>query len=381
MKNYSIFVLGPSGSGKTTFFASLFYKRSHVEGKNFFLKTKNIETEKHLVDLYAKLAKGDWPKGTRKISQWVFDCRVQNFDQTQTSACDLTLFDYKGGVITDQIESEDKDDVAEAIQDEKDFTQAIEKAAAVLAILDGQKVLAFMQDKDLMDTKVSDWMHKELIGILQAIQNLDSGEFSLHFLISKWDVLENANYSLNEIKQKLFEKVPKFEALVKQRDDAGKPFYLIPISAVGKGFASLKNGIMEKNLGTIPLPFGVEVPLALALTDLHKDIVSKPSAQAPVKQHTDSRLNPIGYFLVGLALIVFLNILGLLIVGVYILFRLLKGSQNKNSRSNNSKPTAQASSSDDAFRQLLDECRQIRESFLHEFPAATCTEIKQGVKV
>ncbi len=74
-----------------------------------------------------------------------------------------------------------------------------------------------------MDKNVMRWIQKDLSNVLQKIQDFDSGKFPLHFLISKWDVLQDANYSLQDIKQQLFEKVPDLGDLINQRDRAKIP--------------------------------------------------------------------------------------------------------------------------------------------------------------
>ena len=361
---YTIFILGPSGSGKTTYLVSLFKKLELVGKNNFFLEAEDIGKQKYLVDLYERLAKnGEWPVGTRKISHWIFDCYVQKNDQTKAKACELNLFDYRGGVLTDQAEPED----------EEDLSQATQQVAAVLGILDGQKLLAFMRDRKLLKQNVMRWIQKDLSNILQNIQMLDSGTFPVYFIISKWDLLEDANYSLKDIKRQLFEKVPELGYLINQRNQAKRPVYLVPVSSVGQGFASLRNGVMEKNPGTIPLPFGVEVPLALMLTDLHKDGLSANQGRRGF------RLKLVVYFLASLVMSVFLKIWGLLL-GVYMLLRPLISSKYKNRRNKNNKASAPAVSSVDTFECLLGECRQIRKEFLDQFPEAICTEIKQGVR-
>lgn len=372
---HTILILGPSGSGKTTFFASFYKKLSLAGNRSFFLKTKDDNTRKHLVDLYAKLVNGEI-EGTRKTSSLIFDCCIQNSDQAPVEACELSLIDYKGGSITDVPEQ----DVADSALGEDEFTQATKEASALLAILDGEKVLAFMQDTELMSPVVHTWIQKDLDNVLQIIQK-KGGNFPLHLLISKWDVLVDAKYSLKDVKQRLLQNIRSLQPLINKRDRAKRPVYLIPVSAFGQGFASLKNGRMVKNPGTVPNPFGVEIPLALILTDLHKDIGNKPSVskpvESPVKQRTGSRLGLVVYFLIGFVMIVVLNIWGLLLLGAYMLFRLL--TRSKTNRASSNKISVPAVSSEDALHQLLSECHQIREDFLDQFPDAICTEIQQGV--
>ncbi|MFM6138762.1 MAG: hypothetical protein ACKPCP_32275, partial [Sphaerospermopsis kisseleviana] len=59
------------------------------------------------------------------------------------------------------------------------------------------------------------------------------------------------------------------------RKKAGCPIRLIPVSSIGKEFATLQpDGSMKKNPGAIPKPFQVEIPLVCALIDRVKAYIN-----------------------------------------------------------------------------------------------------------
>lgn len=365
MNNHTICILGASGSGKTTFLASFFKKLSLLEKYGFFLKTEDPEKRKYLIRHYERLANnGEWPAGTRDISRWVFNCHVQTPDLVNVKACRLSLFDYKGGLLTDA-ESD--------LETEEDFQDAIDQSSAILAILDGQKILRLMQDTDFLMDDVTTWIEEDLNNALQLIEGFGR-QLPLHFVITKWDIIEDANYSLADIKQRLFKRMPSLKNLVQRRHRANCPVYLIPVSAVGQNFVTLKNGCMERNPGIIPSPDRVEVPLALTLTDLHKEPISAKPIDSPQPQRKGFKFGFLIYFLIGLGTIAIFQAFGLLLIGAYMLFRMLRQSKAKNNQANHSEAPIEAISPDDAFHRLLNECRQIREEFLSQFPEAICKE-------
>ncbi|WP_083580248.1 hypothetical protein [Planktothrix tepida] len=246
-------MLGPSGSGKTVFLASLYKKLSTQGDTGFFLQVESPEKRKRLNNLYTQIAVDEkWPKGTTysEVSEWTFTCRVQTEGLPIYSACQFTYLDYAGGRINDEMG-----------EDDPEFDNQLKNADALLGLLDGQRLLALMQGEALGRVwAVNDFPN--MLNIMQEIQNKP-----IHFVISKWDILEG-RYTLEEIIDCLY-KIPEFNNLIRTRSRGNIPIRLIPISAVGKDFATLqKDGSMAKNFQALPKPFQVEVPLACVLPDM-----------------------------------------------------------------------------------------------------------------
>lgn len=253
MNTYTVIILGPRGSGKTVFLASMYNKLCTQGEGGFFLEIDSVEKSKQLHDLYTQIAfEEKWPLGTRRseVSEWTFTCRVQTKDLPIFPACKFTYLDYAGGLLTDQTD-----------EDDPKFDDQVKKADALLGLLDGQRLCALMRNEKIGQK----WAVNELSKLLSMMQK--SGK-PIHFVISKWDIVEK-EYSLEQIRDCLLKEIPHFKNLVSSYNKAGKPVRLIPVSAVGKDFATLQpDGSMLKNLRLLPEPFQVEIPLACVLPDL-----------------------------------------------------------------------------------------------------------------
>lgn len=251
MNTYTVIMLGPSGSGKTVFLASM-YKKLSIQGDNgFFLEIDGAEKRKRLNNIYTQIAIDEkWPKGTTysEVSEWTFTCRVQTENLPIYSACRFTYLDYAGGRLTDEMEEEDSE-----------FDSRFTEADALLGLLDGQRICALMRNEKIGNL----WAINDLPNMLAVMQRSPK---PIHFIISKWDIVEG-NYTLEQIRDRLLQ-IEEFKNLVKLRNKAGSPIRLIPVSAVGMGFATLQpDGGMAKT-GVLPQPFQVEVPLACVLPDM-----------------------------------------------------------------------------------------------------------------
>jgi hypothetical protein len=269
MNNYSIIMLGPSGSGKTVFLSSLYKKLSTQSDLGFFLQVDTAEKRKRLNNIYTQVAVDEkWPAGTRysEVSEWTFTCRVQNpSDLSIYDACSFTYLDYAGGRITEETDEEDGS---------SDFSDRFKTADALLGLLDGQKLCALMRKEKLGTV----WAVNDLRNMIDVMQG---SRKPVHFVISKWDVVEQS-YTLEQIRDQLFE-IDEFKNLVKLRNQAGSPVRLIPVSAVGKGFAIAQADGSMKKTGELPKPLQVEVPLACILPDMIQamieDLVKKRESE------------------------------------------------------------------------------------------------------
>ncbi|MFB2879444.1 hypothetical protein [Floridanema aerugineum] len=251
MKTYKIITLGASGAGKTVFMASMFKALSIQGTHGFYLEVEDHNKRKLLNSIYTQVIKGDsWPQGTKysEVSEWTFTCRVKTPSLDDYPACQFTYFDYAGGRLTD-------------VDEDEEFEGLVKQADAILGLLDGQKIHAWMTGSN--ELAADSFLNKDLPSILKLML---SCKVPIHFALSKWDLLEN-EFSLNQVLDRLCE-IPKFEQLVRDRNKAGSPVRLIPVSSVGLSFVTpAPDGSMKKISGAIPRPFQVEVPLACVLPD------------------------------------------------------------------------------------------------------------------
>ncbi|MCL2934749.1 MAG: hypothetical protein MGG11_21630 [Trichodesmium sp. MAG_R03] len=259
MNTYSVIMLGPRGSGKTVFLASM-HKKLSTQGKlDFFLKVDGEEKRKYLNKINKELVFGEkWPSATQmsELSEWEFTCRVQAKDLLIYNACKFVYLDYAGDRVNTEMGEEDEE-----------FNEQIRRADIMLILLDGQKLCSLMRREKFG----LEWLTDDLPNLLNVAQNIQNKP--LHFVISKWDIIE-PHYNLQEIRNVLFQE-ESFGNIVRKRNEANKPIRLIPVSSVGKGFAKLEDNIMIKNVGVLPKPFQVEVPLACILPDIIQEQVDE----------------------------------------------------------------------------------------------------------
>ncbi len=360
MKNYNIVVLGVSGSGKTVLLASFFKTFSTLGKFGFFLELEDADRRKKLNKIYEEqLSRGEsWPPGTRNTDQWTFNCYVKNSELSLVQACKLTYVDYAGGLITDS---------STEAGDDSQLESFIDSADAVLALIDGQKLLSLMQDNDLSSGVVSKFILTDLPNIMQGV-NKCTRNTPVHFIISKWDLLLEKNYSLAEVKNRLLNTVREFNNVVGNRKKAGCPVRLIPISSVGKGFAILEpNGQMKKIPGKIPQPWNLEVPLAFALTDNQHNQIDDPKPSS-TNQSKAFKRNIIIYIFLGFITIVLIPWGFIIAVAYFLIWLFVKNKQNSTKKYAPTASSQSTVSNINAFTQVLNTCKSIQQKFLDEFP-------------
>jgi hypothetical protein len=281
MNNYSIIMLGSSGSGKTVFLSSLYKRLSTQSELGFFLQVDTAEKRKRLNNIYTQVAADEkWPAGTRysEVSEWTFTCRVQNpNDLSIYDACSFTYLDYAGGRITEEADEEDES---------SEFNDKFKTADALLGLLDGQKLCSLMKNEKI--GKV--WAIKDLSNMIQEMQKMEGLKKPVHFVISKWDIVEQS-YSLGQIRDRLLE-IDEFKNLIKLRNQAKSTVRLIPVSAVGKGFAIAQSDGGMKKTGELPKPFQVEVPLACILPDMIKQQIEEILKKREADQAKNIEVKP-----------------------------------------------------------------------------------------
>lgn len=254
MQDYKVVILGASGSGKTLFLASMYEKLSVQREAGFFLEP-SPEQRILLANKYkevADISKG-WPSGTgREVSEWDFNCVIKT-KEGNYSLFRFTYLDYGGGIITDDPVEGDEMPVM--------IDEHAAEAVALLVLLDGQKIHYYMTNNELSSSLS---LTHDLRLILPIIQKTQSKP--VHFVLTKWDLLED-QYTLGEVRKKLMEN-EMFAAIIDQQKFQDSPTRLIPVSAVGKGFARLdEDGMVRKNPLGVPKPFQVEMPIACTLID------------------------------------------------------------------------------------------------------------------
>ena len=252
VETYNVVVLGESGSGKTVLLASLFKRLSTVGNLGFMLQT-DPQSRKKLLDAYSEIADPDqdWPRGTRATTAHTFTCFARSPGGANVEACKFRYHDYAGGNLTD-------DGV-----DDQDLLKAIDESASIIVLLDGRKVLEFMQGL----ASGRSWALRALPNLLAVVEHKGAA-CPVQFVITKWDLLAHA-YGLADVRDRLHE-VQDFENVIAGRERSRIPIRLLPVSAVGRGFCAPAEDdprVMRKIHGRTPHPEGIDATIAAALLD------------------------------------------------------------------------------------------------------------------
>ena len=178
---------------------------------------------------------------------------------------EYSYLDYAGESITEAVAT------GASTSDEGLFEiyEEAEEADAILVLLDGHKLLYAMEGRDHPAGPI----HVDLNHVLPIVTRLN--QRPTHFVITKWDILEG-KFSLEQVRTWLLRNDAKFNSTVQQLIQQHYPVRLIPVSAVGKGFAELaSDGTMLKKGIPRARPEYVEMPIACTLLDAFEGRVNQ----------------------------------------------------------------------------------------------------------
>ena len=256
MREYKVVILGPRGAGKTVYLGCLFHKLSTPGEAGYYLKVP-FDQQKKLTKIFSRLIY-EWPEPTDigQTDNWNFEVMVRAKDGANYKALGIHYYDYGGGRMTDLNNPEL----------EREMEAILEGADVFLGLLDGQKLHAHLAGKQTAEVKK--FWAEEVQGLCEHMNHY-AGK-TIHFLISKWDLFEDSDKSLQQIRSALLSH-EAFKNLVTSRSGQGLT-RLVPVSSVGFGFAELtpegKMAIKTNGASHIPQPLYVEWPFACILPDL-----------------------------------------------------------------------------------------------------------------
>ncbi|MDT0547826.1 hypothetical protein [Streptomyces lonegramiae] len=220
------------------------------------------DQERKLTEVYSEVASsGDWPAPTDRTEtpEWTFTCRMwTEFGVFETLR--IEYIDYAGEHLTHP--------VGEGSQVQDWFEERLETADALLGLLDGVKIRGLL----FGNRGAEDFLRDDLAPMFSLMQGFPG---PIHFVVTKWDLVEQ-NFTLADVKHRLMRE-PTFSQLVASRAPGRTRRFpvppgrirLIPVSAVGRGFAVLDSeGKVRKLDRTNPSPMNVEIPLVSVLPDL-----------------------------------------------------------------------------------------------------------------
>jgi hypothetical protein len=154
----------------------------------------------------------------------------------------------------------------------------VNRADAVLGMLDGRRILQYLQGAAAGRTYLAAAI-QPMLGIMATARS------PIYLIITKWDIVhgfgepEDAddNARLDHVRQALLA-LPQLSGLVQMRNIVR----LIPVSAVGPDFATFDaaTGLVGKRADGNLRPANVDIPFAAVLPDLFRRFDSAISAQA-----------------------------------------------------------------------------------------------------
>lgn len=286
-----VVMIGPDGCGKTIYLAVLLQQK-FVAGSDSGWRLHPIKPHQamFLNQTYATLTDTttpNFPPPTQRgeLIEYEFQIRVPGSrNQNEFTPLELTYLDFPGDIVYRGQEGE----ITDA------FARHVENADVVMGLFDGLDVLRMMQDKTRDPNQCLQEKYGGLLFWLARNENHNRGP--IHFVVTKWDLLEAARISLADVKAKLmqFQEFVTFAGREVMSYDPEKherehrvypPAYLIPMSAVGPGFATWSGDHMVK-LGLSDVhPEDITLPLALAVFD---GIRMRLESNASANQYSDT---------------------------------------------------------------------------------------------
>jgi len=255
---FNLIALGGQETGKTVLLASMFHRlTTEMSGGGLRLQT-SLDQSVYLTNLYETLTMPDeaWPPGTKvgESRSFTFEC-VGSAGGDEFPVLNFNYLDYSGELLSGG-------NVSQAVLDQrvsrqKDLEQRIEAAHALFGIIDGQRMLGYLQG----DPESQRYIRTSIIPMIGVMRK---AKCPLHFILTKWDLFNGTassdeemdeNERLAEIRNKLMSEDP-IRNLIEQRRGEKRKVRLIPVSAIGRQFATMdaqgymvkrKNGRLRPN--------------------------------------------------------------------------------------------------------------------------------------
>jgi hypothetical protein len=265
---FDVIALGTSGCGKTVFLASMFHALNfQVPYRSYYLET-DVAGRLKLSDVYRDVVdtEAPWPRGTRiaETQKFVFDCVGVEASNKRHTVLRMSYLDYAGELLE---EGQHSRSAALA-----DLVERMESAHALLAMIDGHRVLQLLKGEHGGHEYVQHSL-RPMTGLLQG------ASCPIHLVLTKWDVLRELGASEGMDDRALLDRV--IQALLAYEHirslayfrSANQVVRLIPVSSVGSEFAELDAaGNMVKRPDGELRPTNVDVPLCAVLPDMFKQV-------------------------------------------------------------------------------------------------------------
>jgi hypothetical protein len=303
---FKVVALGLPGSGKTVLLASMFHELDHVApGRSFYLDA-TPEQRVALNGVYRTVSdtRREWPRATRlaELTEYVFNCVALDDEGARHRLLDIVYIDYAGELLEHTPEA--------GRSSFQELQGHIGSAQALLGLIDGQRILQLLRG----EPAGHDYLQFELRSLLGLLQ---SARAPVQLVITKWDLVRGFGEPPDaDDEQRLGRVISALMAYDHVRglvySTPNQLVRLIPVSAVGRGFAELReDGSVVKRSGGTVRPMNVEVPLCAVVPDLFRQVGRSidettrrkldESLRRPLKARAVDVLSGLGSFLGGSA--------------------------------------------------------------------------------
>src|SRR4051812_15370767 len=264
---FKVVALGLSGSGKTVLLASMFHHLNYATSRRNYFLDAAPEQRLRLNTVYRTISDTDqgWPRGTRvsECTEYMFKCMAVDEDRKRHHVLTLSYLDYAGELL------ETAQEAGSGAFEQ--LTTHIGSAHALLGVLDGYRIRQLLRGEEA-GRRHLEYDVRTMLGLLQG------ATAPIHLVISKWDLVRGFGEPEGADDQQRLQHVidalmsfDHFRSLAYFRPE--QIVRLIPVSAVGPGFAEISgNGAVIKRPGATLQPRNVDVPLSAVVPDLFRQI-------------------------------------------------------------------------------------------------------------
>jgi hypothetical protein len=265
---FRILALGGSGSGKTVFLSSMFHELDHASPLRRYYLDTSAQERILLSEIYSTVSDTSkpFPKGTTRsaMRQFVFDCvAVDRATRVKAPVLRVSYLDYAGELL-----ERSQEGGATAFDD---LVAEINAADSLLGIIDGYRVWQLLRGIPAGETYFRNTL-QPVFGFMAR------AACPIQFVLTKWDLVRNFGEPSDADEQDRLDRVidalmefEHFSALVND-DGRNQVVRLIPVSAVGSGFAQVVQGEVSKKPGATMRPYNVDAPFSAVLPDLFKQV-------------------------------------------------------------------------------------------------------------
>jgi hypothetical protein len=261
----------------------MFHKLTTEINDGGFRLDTSLDQAVHLTSLYETLSdpQAAWPPGTTigETRSFVFTC-LGSAGGAEFPVLRFNYLDYAGELIGDARATHAAAEQREVQQ--SDLEERIDAAHALFGIIDGQRMLEYLRG----EPKGTVYIETSIIPMIGLMRR---AKCPVHFILTKWDLFDNMapparrrvdtdayvmdeNDRLAVVRDELVAQAA-IRNLVEQRRRDKRVVRLIPVSAIGRQFASANTeGHMIKRSNGRLRPNNVEIPLCAVLPDVFAQI-------------------------------------------------------------------------------------------------------------